>query len=208
MMHMGKIFRLNDLTNYCERKEICVGINWGKAKATGFWGLFKFKKGIDLDASVAVYDEQMELIDIAYYNHLHTKDNAIQHSGDNLTGKGDFEQYNEVLSIKFPHLDPKAKHLFLILTSYENHDLSNLSCVKLDIYEGTPYKIEKNLVSYQPEMAESFTRKSGSVLGEFYKEGQDWFFRTLSQPLGCHKISQIVKTIPEKYPVKLEENIG
>lgn len=206
-MQMGEIFRLNEFTNYCEQKEICVGINWGKAKATGFWGLFKFKKGVDLDASLAVYDENMELIDIAYYNHLHTKDNAIQHSGDNLTGQGDFEQYNEVMSIKFPHLDINAEHLFLTLTSYEKHDLSNLSCVQIDIYEGTPYKIEKKLISYNPPMDDSFARKSGSILGEFYKENGEWFFRTLADSLSCHKISQIVKTIPEKYPVKLQENI-
>lgn len=204
---MEKIFRLNKLTNYCEQKEICVGINWGKAKTTGFWGLFKFKKGVDLDASLAVYDEKMELIDIAYYNHLHTKDNAIQHSGDNLTGQGDFEQYNEVISIKFPNLDPKAKRLFLALTSYEQHDLSNLSAVKLDVYEGTPYKIDKNLISYEPEIDKNYIRKTGGILGEFYHVSGEWYFRTLSEPLNCHKISEVVKTIPQKYASQLQENI-
>src|ERR1700748_979601 len=82
-------------------KNVCVGINWGAIEKKG---LFSTKKeAVDLDASCALYNENKQLLDVVYFRNLRSKDGAVQHSGDDLTGDidGDDGLDNEVITVDF-----------------------------------------------------------------------------------------------------------
>ena len=96
-LNLKKGDRLNLLKNDGARLEqLCIGINWGVIVEKSFFGLFSDKKSVDLDASVAVFDEKNILLDLIYFGKkkrnfngkpmIISDDNAIIHSGDDLTG--------------------------------------------------------------------------------------------------------------------------
>jgi stress response protein SCP2 len=57
-----------------------------KQRLLGFGG---GSADIDLDASVILFDENKQVVDVVYFGQLRSKDGSIVHSGDNLTGAGD-----------------------------------------------------------------------------------------------------------------------
>ena len=69
------------LTNFC------VGVNWGMIEKKGLFGTRKV--AVDLDASCALFNANNEPLDIVYFGQLRSKDGAIFHSGDDLTGDAD-----------------------------------------------------------------------------------------------------------------------
>ena len=64
---------------------IRMGLGWDPIRRGGLFGRREVE--IDLDAS-AVLMAGTELVDIAFYNNLRTKDGSVQHLGDNRTGEG------------------------------------------------------------------------------------------------------------------------
>jgi len=55
-------------------KEISIGLGWDSK--------------VDIDASIICLDKHGRMIDWVYYSRKISKDKAIIHSGDNLTGEG------------------------------------------------------------------------------------------------------------------------
>lgn len=71
---------------------------------------------IDLDASVIVLDENKSSLDVVWFQQLTSKDGAIKHSGDNLTGEGDGD--DETIYVELTTLDARAKYLVFIVNSF------------------------------------------------------------------------------------------
>jgi len=79
---------------------VCVGVNWGAIEKKGFFGTKKV--AVDLDASIGLFKETKELIDVVYFGQLKSRDGSIAHSGDDRTGDldGDDGLDNEIITIE------------------------------------------------------------------------------------------------------------
>ena len=74
-------------------QQIFLGVGWDVAKSKGFLGFGGGSADIDLDASVILFDENKQVVDVVYFGHLKSKDGSIVHTGDNRTGAGDGDEF-------------------------------------------------------------------------------------------------------------------
>jgi tellurium resistance protein TerZ len=100
--------------------KVFMGCGWdpAQAKKKGFFGslLGGGASEIDLDASVIVFDEGKNSIDLVWFQQLTSKDGSIKHSGDNLTGEGDGD--DETIYVDLSALDARAKYLVFTVNSF------------------------------------------------------------------------------------------
>lgn len=103
--------------------KVRMGLGWDpakKEKSGGFLGgLFGGGGGassIDLDASVIVMDGGKQTIDTVSFRQLTSKDGAIRHGGDNLTGEGEGD--DEIVYVDLTRLDSRAQHLVFTVNSF------------------------------------------------------------------------------------------
>ncbi len=64
-----------------------MGLGWDAVKKRGLFG--SRAQSIDLDASALLFDAAGNLVDAVWFRQLRSKDGAVQHTGDNLTGAGE-----------------------------------------------------------------------------------------------------------------------
>jgi tellurium resistance protein TerZ len=77
-------------------------------------------KSIDLDISVVELDSKGDLVDVCYFNQLKSKDGAMSHSGDDLTGGNSADGDDEVINIDTTKLNANTALLALVITSFSD----------------------------------------------------------------------------------------
>ncbi len=105
---------------------VTMGLGWDKAPGAGFVGTGA--PDVDLDAS-AVEFAGRQLFDLAFYNNLQTRDGALTHLGDNLTGRGEGD--DERLTVDLDRVHPRVDTIVFLVSSYQGHTLEwvdNASC--------------------------------------------------------------------------------
>jgi tellurium resistance protein TerZ len=106
---------------------VFMGLGWDPVKKGGFLSsLFGGGGGgaIDLDASVIVFDGSKNQIDTVYFGQLKSRDGAIRHAGDNLTGDGDGD--DEVIHVDLSRLDARAAHLVFTVNSFRGQTFNEV----------------------------------------------------------------------------------
>jgi len=181
-------------------QNICVGVNWGAIEKKGWLG-GTTKEAVDLDASCALYDENNNVLDIIYFGDLKSKDGAVKHSGDDLTGdlSGDDGLDNEVITMDFSKLNPKVNHAAFVLNSYKGQDFGTIPFASIRIYEGTPTHVTEVFASYSITKGDNFSGHVAMVLGVFYKKNGEWKFNAIGEPTRDRKLQETVETVRNNY---------
>jgi len=104
--------------------KVMMGLGWDPVdtgKKKGFLGGLLGGGGggggdIDLDASVIVMDSAKKTLDTVSFSQLTSRDGAIRHGGDNLTGQGDGD--DEVIYVDLSKLDAAAAYLVFTVNSF------------------------------------------------------------------------------------------
>jgi tellurium resistance protein TerZ len=97
-------------------QQIFLGVGWDVAKSKGLFGFGGGSGDIDLDASVILFDENKQVVDVVYFGQLRSKDGSIVHSGDNLTGAGDGD--DEVIRVNLNQVPSHVKSLAFTVSSF------------------------------------------------------------------------------------------
>ncbi len=183
------------------RHRVCVGINWGAIRKKAWFGLIEQTEDVDLDCSAAIYDQNKKLIEVVYFRNLRSKDDAVLHSGDDLTGDqhGDDGLDNEVITIDFRKITPNATSIVLFLNSYKKQDFSDIPYSKIRIYEGTARRVDKVLADFNLSSDKGFSGYVSMVMGKFYLENDDWKFEAIGEPTKTWRILDTLDVIQEKY---------
>jgi tellurium resistance protein TerZ len=181
-------------------QSICVGINWGAIEKKGWLGGVK-KEAVDLDASCAIYDDNKHLLEIVYFGNLRSKESAVIHSGDDLTGDmgGDDGLDNEVITINFPMLNPSASYVAFVLNSFRGHDFGTIPFASIRIYEGTPSRVTNVFANFDIANGANFAGHVSMVMGVFYKRNNEWKFNAIGEPTNDKKLQETVNTVTNKY---------
>lgn len=153
-----------------------LGLGWDPVKKGGFFGklLGGGNDSIDLDAACLVFDGGKSLIDTVWFRQLQSKDGAIIHSGDNLTGDGDGD--DEVIKIDLGRLPANVQHLVFTVNSYRGqtfNEVDNAFCRLVD--EST----RQELCRF------SLTDKgshSGVVMAVVSNQGGQWSMKAVGEP--------------------------
>lgn len=199
-INLEKGQRINlEKSNGAKLQSICVGINWGAIEKKGLFGTKK--EPVDLDASCAIYDENKRNLDTVSFRQLKSKDGAIKHSGDDLTGdlNGDDGLDNEVITLDLSKLNPAANYVGFFINSFRGQDFKDIPFASIRIYEGTPTRVNEVFAKYDIANDSAFAGNVSMVLGVFYKRNGDWKFNAIGLPTADRNLEQTVVTIQQNH---------
>ncbi len=177
----------------------CVGVNWGMIKEKG---LFRSKKiAVDLDASCVLFNENNEVFDVVYYGQLASKDGAILHSGDDLTGdaEGDDGLDNEIISVDLQKISPEVDKIIFFINSYKRQDFATIPFASIRLYEGTPDCVNHIYATYDIAAETVFKGHVSMVLGKLYRRNAQWRFGAIGEPTKDQTLKDTVETIWRNY---------
>lgn len=100
-----------------------MGLGWDAVKKRGLFGGAK-SQSVDLDASAVVYDAQGNVLDQVWFRQLKSKDGAIQHSGDNLTGAGEGD--DESITVHLDRLPADVRSIVFLVNSFTGQNFSQI----------------------------------------------------------------------------------
>lgn len=149
-----------------------IGLGWDtNSSSTG--------AQFDLDASVFIMGENKKILAdefFVFYNNLTSPDEAVQHTGDNLTGDGDGD--DEQINVDLSKVDPRVSEMSIIVTIHDadtrkqNFGQVRNSFVRIvDASNGT------ELVKY--ELEEDFSIETAVEFGRIYKRNNEWKFEAV-----------------------------
>ncbi|WP_168218365.1 TerD family protein [Nocardioides eburneiflavus] len=139
-----------------------MAVGWDHSPTAGFIG--SGAAPIDLDAS-AVQFAGDQFFDLAFFNHLATRDGSVVHLGDNTTGKGTGD--DEVITVDLGRVYPKVDSILFLVTSYQGHSLEyirNAYCRLVDD-DGT------ELARFTLTLG---VRETGLVMARLFRDGSSW----------------------------------
>lgn len=188
-------------TNGSKLQNICVGINWGAIEKKGFLGLGTTKEAVDLDGSCALFNSAKQLEEVVYFGNLKSKNGAVKHSGDDLTGDmgGDDGMDNEVITLDLSQLNPSTEYVAFVLNSFRGHDFAKIPFASIRIYEGTPKRVNEVFAKYDIANGAHFAGHVSMVMGVFYKRNGDWKFNAIGEPTKDKKLQETVNTVMQQY---------
>jgi tellurium resistance protein TerZ len=187
--------------NGSKLQNICVGINWGAIEKKGLFGFGTIKEAVDLDASCALFNEAKLLEDLIYFGNLQSKNGAVRHSGDDLTGDmdGDDGLDNEIITLNLAGLNPSTDYVAFVLNSFRGQDFGNIPFASIRIYEGTPTRVNEVFAKFDIAHGAGFAGHVSMVMGIFYKRNGEWKFNAIGEPTTDRDLEHTVNTVMQKY---------
>ena len=187
--------------NGSKLQNVCVGINWGAIEKKGFFGLSSSKEAVDLDASCALFNDSKQLEDVIYFGNLKSKNGAVKHSGDDLTGDmgGDDGLDNEVITLNLSQLPESTTYVAFVLNSFRGHDFGKIPFASIRIYEGTSKQVNEVFAKFDIAHGAGFAGHVSMVMGVFYKRNGEWKFNAIGEPTKDKKLQETVNTVMQQY---------
>jgi tellurium resistance protein TerZ len=142
-----------------------MGLGWDAVKRRGLLGGLK-SQSIDLDASAVVYDTHGGVLDQVWFRQLRSKDGAIEHSGDNLTGDGDGD--DESIAVRLDRLPAQVHSIIFLVNSFTGQNFSqieNAFCRLVDEQTG------EEIARYELTGSGSHTAQ---VMAKVARSGDGW----------------------------------
>ena len=162
-------------------QNIAFGINWGAIPRTGLFSSVLPGSKVDLDASVAMFSEKRNLLDVVSYRKLRSSDRSVLHSGDDVDGDlfGDDGLDNETIRVSLAKLSPKVKEIVFFLNSYKKQDFADIPYSKIRIYEEKTSFNKKLFATFNLSAEAEFAGFISMIIGKMYL-GDDgiWKFKT------------------------------
>jgi tellurium resistance protein TerZ len=156
---------------------IRLGLGWDSA-VPAKRGLFGGTKtvDIDLDASAILFSANKQPLEAVFFNQLSSKDGAIQHAGDNLTGDGDGD--DETITVNLASVSPAVEHIVFVITSYSQQTF--------DMVQNAFCRLIDDSIAGSPEVAKYQLGESGRytamVMAKLSRVGGVWSFQAIGTP--------------------------
>lgn len=152
---------------------VTVGLGWDVRTTTG--------TDFDLDASaIAVNAEGKVYSDghFIFFNNKTSPEQAIVHTGDNVTGEGDGD--DEQLNIDLALLPADVDKIVFPVSIYEAESRSqNFGQVRNAYIRVLNQDGETEIARY--DLSEDAATETAMVFGEMYRNGDEWKFRAIGQ---------------------------
>ncbi|MGW4635520.1 TerD family protein [Nocardia sp. NPDC004415] len=147
-----------------------MGLGWDPVQTRGMFG--NRTVDIDLDASVCLFADN-NLVDVAYYGQLSSKDGSVRHQGDNLTGEGDGD--DEMILVDLTRIPAHISTLLFIVTSYKGHTFEQVQNAFCRLIDGGN---NGELARYTLAGGMPFT---AMAMAKVYRVGGDWKMQALGE---------------------------
>lgn len=139
-----------------------MGVGWDHAHTGGFAG--SGAAPVDLDAS-AVQFAGGQLFDLAFFNHLATRDGSVVHQGDSTTGKGEGD--DEVLTVDLSKVYGKVDSILFLVSSYQGHTLEFVRNAYCRLVDDAGTELARFTLTLG-------VRETGLVMARLHRDGDGW----------------------------------
>jgi tellurium resistance protein TerZ len=149
---------------------LTMGLGWDRKPGAGFVGTGAPE--IDLDASAFQYAGG-QLFDLAFFNHLQTRDGAVKHLGDNLSGRGADD--DEQISVDLAKVYPRVDTMLFVVSSYQGHSLELVRGAYCRIvHEDDGQEVARfTLTEGVP--------RTGFMMAKMFRDADGWRLRAIGQ---------------------------
>ena len=153
-------------------KNVIVGLGWDVNQ-------FDTGKAFDLDTAAFLVTSSGKVSkteDFVFYGNLLHPSGAVQHLGDNLTGKGDGD--DEQIKVNLSQIPENIVKIAFTVTIYEaeeryqNFGQINNAFIRI-------YNEENGQELLQYDLDEDFSIETAVVFGELYKHNGEWKFNAI-----------------------------
>jgi tellurium resistance protein TerD len=152
---------------------VVVGLGWDARTTDG--------RAFDLDASAIVCDADGRVLSdkhFVFFNNLTSPDNAVQHSGDNLTGEGAGD--DEQVRVNLAGLPPQAARVVFPVSIYEADTAGQtFGQVRNAFIRVVNQADDAELARY--DLSEDASTETAMIFGELYRNNDEWKFRAVGQ---------------------------
>lgn len=154
-----------------------VGLGWDTNRYDG-------GHDFDLDASVFLLGENGKLMrdeDFIFYNNLISRDGAVEHTGDNLTGDGNGD--DEVIYIDFTKIPKDVGKIAIVVTIHDaevrGQNFGQVSNAYVRVVKRFDEfdEVGEELIKY--ELEEDFSVETALIVAEIYKRNGEWKFNAV-----------------------------
>ncbi len=176
-----------------------LGVNWGAMTKKGFLGTRTV--AVDLDASVGMFDERGNLVDQVFFGKLVSECHSSKHSGDDRQGDvgEDDGLDNEVITIDLPSVPQNVHHLALVLNSYKKQDFADIPHANVRIHDGQANGNGSVFAKFDVSNDPSFAGKVSMILGDVYRHGSSWKFRSIGEAITAGELRGSLSTFAQQY---------
>ena len=145
------------------------------------WDTNSYSTGVDfdLDASVFILGEHKKILSdkhFVFYNNLNSPNDAVVHSGDNLTGDGDGD--DEQVIVDLSKIDANATEICVVITIHDAENRKqNFGQVRNSFIRIVDANSNQELLKY--ELEEDFSVETAVEFGRIYKRNGEWKFEAV-----------------------------
>lgn len=179
-----------DLTKANPRLNVVtVGLGWDPVQSNK--GLFKkMFTNIDCDASVFMLknDRLESAKDIISFTRLKSKCGSVQHSGDNLTGKGDGD--DEQIVVRLQEVPETFNRLVFVVNIFG----AKLKKQHFGLIQNAYIRIfdeQNDLVRFN--LSDDYTNQTALIVGEIYRHQGEWKFNAVGTGTTDKNIDELAK---------------
>ncbi|WP_278261014.1 TerD family protein [Nocardia sp. AG03] len=148
-----------------------MGLGWDPVLRGRLFGRRPIE--IDLDASVAMFADHT-LVDLVCFGQLTSRDGAIRHQGDNLTGEGDGD--DEVILVDLVRVPVHVTTLLFFVTSYQGHTFEQVTNAFCRLVDNTN---DRELARYALTGGMPYT---AIAMAKVARSGREWTMRAIGEP--------------------------
>lgn len=155
-----------------------VGLGWDTNKYDGGYDF-------DLDACAFLLGENGKVVkdeDFIFYNNLVSRNEAVTHMGDNLTGVGDGD--DETIIINFPQLPQEIQKIAITVTIHDavarkqNFGQVSNAYIRVAKMANADDMTGEEVLRF--DLMEDFSIETAIVVCEIYRHGKDWKFNAVA----------------------------
>ena len=154
-----------------------VGLGWDTNQYDGGYDF-------DLDAAAFLLGENGKVLrdeDFVFYNNLSGRNDAVVHTGDNLTGAGEGD--DEVILIDFTKVPDEIKKIAITVTIHEaaqrEQNFGQVSNAYVRVARRSNENDMIGIEELKYDLMEEFSIETAIVVCEIYRYGNEWKFNAV-----------------------------
>ena len=154
-------------------KAVVVGLGWDVRVTDG--------QAFDLDASAFILGSNGKVKDdsaFVFYSNKTGADGAVQHQGDNLTGRGEGD--DEVILMNLSGMPADVDKISIAVTIHEAEQRKqNFGQVSKAFMRVSNAEGNQEIARY--DLSEDASTEAAMIFGEIYRHGSEWKFKAIGQ---------------------------
>ncbi|HEY8302337.1 MAG TPA: TerD family protein [Jatrophihabitans sp.] len=165
--------------------QVRMGLGWDAVKKRGLFG--SRSQSIDLDASALLFDANRQLVDQVWFQQLTSRDGAVQHTGDNLTGEGEGD--DESIRVHLDGVSPAVTAIVFTVNSFTGQDFSQIENAFCRLIDETN---EAEVARYD---LSGSGRHSAQVMAKLSRDGGGWTMTAIGATASGRTFHDLLPTI-------------